>query len=933
MKQININIAVNNNILYLEAQDNNATVGTMWDSEVQQLVFTKNESLADHSMMLYIQPQHGEWQEVNLGTANEYTLTNALTQKEQFTLQVAFWTGDGYRWGSTNALVFKFAKAPQDGSIPKELETPYKFLLANAVVKAEVIGDNYVFRNVDGDEAFTLPMGSGSGTGADGKSAYEIAVEEGFTGTIAEWLESLKGADGATGLSGSSATITIGTTTTGEAGTDAEVENTGTDTDAILSFKIPRGAQGVAGANEYGLFTDDRTAATTGYWHKLFTCKTNAYNNSNINMKISVMSLFLGNSFPCGDLVINVRQDGSGAYNSNNSKFSWVTSSIALANQLQNFALNVVADSNGNYIELYIYNNVQYAGYNVAVISKGARSSGHTLTFTGEVNSPTATTLTALPTNGTIVYSTLGNYLQESDDSTNNYGGTNLIAGTKVFSNLLVSDYVTSETYRSFTVMHCDKSNDASTTFVEAVRWNDVMTPEADAWYTLSFWAKGTGVFRSYFYSSAENTVQTGISSVDVTINDPNGMVETPVTSGWKRYWISWKTGTAITETVRAVLPCRVYGGNDIYMCGVMFERGKVAHDWYYSPKDIELMEENLNDAPSLVAPAVFDGIVGKTLNVYYDNMLTIAGRASRVNIDTATPTRGEYGIHYTPTATGSQTSTIAVMNNNGTVANSKSVTFNYAPNSGGDGSTKNIMLLGDSLTDNNYLPTEFFRLLDADGDYTINQIGTRTNDNGTKHEGRERWSWLAYLAQENFASINNSFFNNGQLDFNNYLTANGFSEPDIVFMFLGTNDITQGITLQTPSSIAAIIANAKSFISAMQAVYTGSKIVICLPSVGGAWRSEGIYNMTVFRYSVQLLNQAYIDTFDNGTYNANVTCCGLGLYSYNPDSYPYTEEVISERLSATQRIYTDTVHPTEAGYYQWADAMYYKTRAIFAES
>jgi hypothetical protein len=31
-----------------------------------------------------------------------------------------------------------------------------------------------------------------------GKSAYDIAVENGFVGTEAEWLESLKGKDGAT---------------------------------------------------------------------------------------------------------------------------------------------------------------------------------------------------------------------------------------------------------------------------------------------------------------------------------------------------------------------------------------------------------------------------------------------------------------------------------------------------------------------------------------------------------------------------------------------------------------------------------------------------------------------------------------------------------------------------------------------------------------
>lgn len=43
--------------------------------------------------------------------------------------------------------------------------------------------------------------GGSSGEGTPGKSAYEIAVNNGFSGTEAEWLESLKG---------KTATISIG---------------------------------------------------------------------------------------------------------------------------------------------------------------------------------------------------------------------------------------------------------------------------------------------------------------------------------------------------------------------------------------------------------------------------------------------------------------------------------------------------------------------------------------------------------------------------------------------------------------------------------------------------------------------------------------------------------------------------------------------------
>jgi hypothetical protein len=45
-----------------------------------------------------------------------------------------------------------------------------------------------------------LPEGD---EGDPGKSAYEIAVENGFVGTEAEWLESLQGPQGPPGLPGS----------------------------------------------------------------------------------------------------------------------------------------------------------------------------------------------------------------------------------------------------------------------------------------------------------------------------------------------------------------------------------------------------------------------------------------------------------------------------------------------------------------------------------------------------------------------------------------------------------------------------------------------------------------------------------------------------------------------------------------------------------
>ena len=51
-----------------------------------------------------------------------------------------------------------------------------------------------------GAKGDTGAAGANGTNGTNGKTAYEIAVENGFTGTQAEWLASLKGNDGANGV-------------------------------------------------------------------------------------------------------------------------------------------------------------------------------------------------------------------------------------------------------------------------------------------------------------------------------------------------------------------------------------------------------------------------------------------------------------------------------------------------------------------------------------------------------------------------------------------------------------------------------------------------------------------------------------------------------------------------------------------------------------
>ena len=118
---------------------------------------------------------------------------------------------------------------------------------------------------------FTIPKGDTGATGATGSpgAAATIAVGTTTTGaagtsasvnnsgtssaavfnfTIPKGDTGATGPTGATGSPGTAATIAAGTTTTGAAGTSASVTNSGTSSAAVFNFTIPRGDTGATGA-------------------------------------------------------------------------------------------------------------------------------------------------------------------------------------------------------------------------------------------------------------------------------------------------------------------------------------------------------------------------------------------------------------------------------------------------------------------------------------------------------------------------------------------------------------------------------------------------------------------------------------------------------------------------------------------------------------
>ena len=112
----------------------------------------------------------------------------------------------------------------------------------------------------DQGDAATISVGTTT-TGAAGTNAS--VTNSGTTGaavldfTIPRGNKGDKGDKGDTGNPGDAATVTVGTVTTGAPGTSATVVNSGTSSAAVLDFTIPRGDKGEAGSGAGDMIAAD----------------------------------------------------------------------------------------------------------------------------------------------------------------------------------------------------------------------------------------------------------------------------------------------------------------------------------------------------------------------------------------------------------------------------------------------------------------------------------------------------------------------------------------------------------------------------------------------------------------------------------------------------------------------------------------------------
>ena len=133
-----------------------------------------------------------------------------------------------------------------------QLQTANKTNLVSAINEARTAGQYPPYIGPNGNWYqwnSSMAQYEDSGTKAQGPQGEQGEQgEQGIQGPTGPQGET--GATGATGPQGDpgvAATITVGGTTTGEPGTDAEVVNIGSTNAAVLEFTMPRGEHGIQG--------------------------------------------------------------------------------------------------------------------------------------------------------------------------------------------------------------------------------------------------------------------------------------------------------------------------------------------------------------------------------------------------------------------------------------------------------------------------------------------------------------------------------------------------------------------------------------------------------------------------------------------------------------------------------------------------------------
>ena len=234
-------------------------------------------------------------------------------------------------------------------------------------------------------------------------------------------------------------------------------------------------------------------------------------------------------------------------------------------------------------------------------------------------------------------------------------------------------------------------------------------------------------------------------------------------------------------------------------------------------------------------------------------------------------------------------------------------------PSSFGDGQNLNVMFIGDSLTNAGVYVNRVGELASADEHTTINLLGTRGES--YKHEGRGGWSAKIYCTESIFNTYKNPFLNlSGKFDFRYYTAKNSITKLDIVFLNLGTNDVTYNDIEKDPN-FDEDLNYYKEILSSIKSVFPNVKIVLGSTITPARYKGANLY--------VKTRRQEWNDRILSLCLSEGYTYAPYSLIIDPINDFKYKEESIDDYNTTTIKRVDDNTHPADSGYKKMGDLSY----------
>lgn len=234
-------------------------------------------------------------------------------------------------------------------------------------------------------------------------------------------------------------------------------------------------------------------------------------------------------------------------------------------------------------------------------------------------------------------------------------------------------------------------------------------------------------------------------------------------------------------------------------------------------------------------------------------------------------------------------------------------------PDAYGDGQNVNVLIIGDSLTNANVYVDRVGELAAKDANTTINLLGTRGDT--YKHEGRGGWSAAYYCTKTNFNTYDNPFLNqSGKFSFEYYAAKNNITKLDVVFINLGTNDVTYNDVTSDPE-FAKDLEYYQQMIDSIKQTFPNVKIVLGSTITPARYKGANVH--------IKTRRQEWNDKILN-------LCLTKGYY-YMPwwlvvdpiNDFKYEDVPIDDYNQTIIRKVADNTHPAESGYKKMGDLVY----------